>query len=397
MKKFLLLLLVLTTINANAQTFEWGTAEWNIQDGWVFNDIVDYQNTKVILTYPNPKNYKLTFLNVIAVDCDVFVDDATTPVEYRASAQASTQVDINYPFIEGHKYKIVTKGSALVQANLATYSTDTLSLNSDSYSISFSILGPELVNTIDVEGTMSLAITDQNDPITASVLDVEAIKQDLGISDISQATVYGLQKDGSYVPYEYYGPGYFDGWRDADGDYTNWGGGYNHFTGHNAYPAVYCMKINEAADSITYFFYDYWKEYDPDDSGETGGSGMGGNGKFRAPETSYNSIIWDWDNGDGTITQYTRMYRVNEGQDYKASFVITANKKYVQINATMHFVSIDDYNAHINSLSSDGKQPVATEYYSLSGARIAKPQPGLNIVKNRYNDGTTKAVKVFVK
>lgn len=396
MKKFYLLLIFsLAAFTSQAQTFQWGTAEWNIQDNWVFNDIVDYENTRVVLTYPNPANYKLTFLNVVAVACNIFVDDATEPVEFKATAQASTAVDISYPFVEGHKYRIVTTGSALVQANLATYTTDTLSMNSDSYSISFSILGPELVNTFDVEGTMSLAITDQNWDLTYSLLDVNAIKESLGISDISEATIYGLQSNGSYVPYEYYGPGYFDGWRDADGDYTLWSGGYNHFAGHNAYPAVYSIKITEDADSIYYFFYDYWKEYDPEDSGETGGSGM--QGKQRAPKTSYNSIIWDWDNGDGTITQYNRLYRVDEGKDYKGSYLIKADKKYVLINATMHFVSIDDYNAHINNLSSEGKQIVSTEYYTLSGARTSQPQHGLNIVKNRFADGSVKATKIFVK
>lgn len=397
MKKFLLLIISVIALNVNAQTFEWGTAEWNVQDGWVFNDQADFDNTGLILTFPNPAGYNLTFLNIVAVNADVFVDDSTEPKEASASAQMGTAARFSFPFVEGHKYKVVTKENLLVQANLATYTTDTLSRNFDSYTISFEIQGPELVNTINVEATMSLAITDQNDPITASEIDVEGIKKDLGISDIAEATIYGLeQTTGQYVPFEYYGPGYFDGWKDNDGDYTNWNGGWNRFAGHNAYPAVYCVKINEAADSITYFFYDYWRDYNPDEDTEIGGSGITPT-KRRVPETSYNSVVWDWDNGDGTTTKYVRNYRCNEGQDYKASFVITANKKYVQINATMHFVSIEDYLNSINSLTDDNVRVTSTEVFSLSGARIAQPQHGINIIKQRLANGSVKTTKIFVK
>ena len=45
-----------------------------------------------------------------------------------------------------------------------------------------------------------------------------------------------------------------------------------------------------------------------------------------------------------TTYKYRRNYRCDEGSDYKASFVVKANNKYVLINATLHFVSIEDYN-----------------------------------------------------
>ena len=65
--------------------------------------------------------------------------------------------------------------------------------------------------------------------------------------------------------------------------------------------------------------------------------------KRRLPDTHINRVIWDWDNGDGTTTKFTRTYRCDVGSDYKASFVVKTSEKYVLINATMHFVSEEDY------------------------------------------------------
>lgn len=400
MKKiyFLLLLIASTFSTANAQTFEWGTATWNIPDGKVYENIDEFNVDGVVLTYPNPANYTLTFLNAIGVSYDLYVDDATEPLKETASAQSSAAVSFGYPFVEGHKYKIVTTGAALVFANLATYKTDTLSLNSDSYTLSFEIKGPELVKTIDVDAKMSLAITNQEAEKTVSLIDVNEVLSALGVGSIAEANIYGLKLNGAYVTYEWYGPDYFDGWRDADGEYTSYNGGWNRLDGHNAYPAVYCIKINQACDSITYFFYDYWKEYDPNAGTEIGGGGVITPVKHRAPETSYNSVIWDWvDEGDGTTYQYTRMYRCNEGQDYKASFAIVANKKMVKINATLHFVSQEDYLTGVAALKPSDGEVVATEYYSVGGARLSSPQRGINIVKSRLADGRTVTRKVLVR
>lgn len=343
-------LLALTTAllfmvgGASAQSFEWGTATWNIQDGTVYDGVDQLNAEGIVLTYPNPTDYTLTMLNMIAVDYNLFVDDDTEPIQLTASARGVTAVNFDYGYVEGHRYKIETTGATLVQVNLATFSADTLTTDDTSYSISFVVNGPELVKTIEVEGTMALTIVDQNTQLTYSTLDTQEIAQALGIDDLSQAQVYGLNLNGSYNPYH---AEYFDGWRDADGEYTLWNGGYNTYAGHNAYPAVYCIKITPQADSIYYFFYDYWKLYDPNDPDTQEGSGV--QSRRKAPETSYHSILWEWDNGDGTTTTYTRFYRCDEGKDYKASFAIVANKRMVRIDATLHFVSQEDYAAYQNA------------------------------------------------
>ena len=350
MKKLLLTTLVAlaTTIAATAQVnFEWGTATWSIEDGHVFEDLSEVQLSGITLSYPNPSNYALTFFNMLVVPYDLYIDDATEPIQEAASVQMGTDVNFaedryTHEFVEGHTYRIVTRGAVLGQANLVTYSTDTISVNDDSYTISFSIKGPELVKTIDVEGTMALSITSQDIDLTYSLIDTKEVCGALGIADIKEAAVWGLNVNGSYNPY-YREP--FDGWRDADGEYTVWGGNAYSQLGHNAYPAVYCIKLNETCDSITYFFYDYWREYDPEEADSIGGGGIIQQAPRRAPETNYQRIIWDWDNGDGTITQYTRSFRVEEGHDYNAAFAIIANKKMVRINATLHFVSQEEYAA----------------------------------------------------
>jgi len=398
MKKNLLTLIVaLTALSVQAQSFEWGTAEWNIQDGRVYESIEEFNADPVTLTYPNPTSYTLTFFNIIAIHYDIFVDGATEPIEASSSVQQGTAVALSYDFPEGHEYRIEVKSALLAQANIATYTTDTLSTNEDHYSISFRINGPEIVQTYSAEAPMSLAITDQEWWLTYSLLDPAAICKDLGINSISEAQILGLNVNGSYnrsfLDPEY-GPEYFDGWRDADGEYTTYWGGYNFIAGHNAFPAVYCIKLNETCDSLKYYFFDSWKEYDPDDPGEVPGSGTNvkRNGPKRAPDTHYNSVVWDWENEDGSITQYTRSYRVDEGSDYPASFMVKAGKKAVQINATMHFISQEAYAEYLANVESTNfstdVHPVA--YYDISGRRLNAPRPGFNIVK--LSNG--KAIKI---
>ncbi len=392
MKQILLsLFVVLSTItSAEAQTFEWGTPTWNIEDGTTFDGIDEFNANGLILTYPNDAGFYLTFLNVLAVDYDVYIDDDTTPVQYTSSAQASTIVNFNYTFAEGHKYRIVTTGAVLVQANLATYTTDTLTTNNDSYTISFTILGPELVKSYAVEGTQAISITDQSTDLTYSLLDTGDILTQLGIDSIQQATIYGLNVNGSYNA-NYIDP--FDGWRDADGEYTTYYSGWSSILGHNAYPAVYCIKLSENADSVYYYFYDYWREYTGNDSTSVPAT--------HAPTTSYNYILWEWDNGDGTTTTYRRQYRVDEGQDYYASFAIIANKKYVTVNATLHFVSQEAYAAWLDEQEREtGVTAIQSSsdtrtigIYSANGTRQDTLHKGINII--RLSDGTTK--KIFVK
>lgn len=384
---------VFTGKPADNSVFVWGTAEWSIEDNRTFDSIEEFETAGLTLTYPNPTGYNLTFLNILAADCEVYVDGNAEAEKASFSGQAGTILTTKYGFAEGHDYKIKVISAVLAQANLATRKTDTLSINNDSYTLSFRINGPELQKTIEVEAKMSLDIIDQNETPTVSEVNVAEITAALGINDISEADMHALNPDGSYNDHM----DYYDFWHAANGEFTNYNGGYDTYAGHNAYPAVYCIKINEAADSVTYFFYDSWKEYDPNESGSIPGigadteNGSGSQSVVRAtPTTSYNSIIWDWDNGDGTTTQYKRSYRVDVDNDYKASFIFVANRKSVTVNATLHFVEgkvTGIENAKATTASGE------TEYYTIDGVRLSTPQKGINIV--READGRTH--KILVK
>lgn len=396
MKRFTLALMALITaaISLNAQTWEWGTATWNIEDGSHYASIDELNAEGITLTFPNPAGYTLTFLNLVAISYDLYVDQATQPIHAQSSAQMSTAVTLSYRFVEGHTYTLVTTAILLAQANLATYTTDTLSLCPDTYTLSFSIDGPQLVKTLEAEATQALTIINQEEEKTISTIDVDDICTSLGISTIAEADIYALNTNGSYCEKEWYGPDYFDGWRDADGELTTWYGGYNQYDRHNAYPAVYSIQLNETADTLTYYFYDYWREYDPDEEETTGGSTIA-SVKRHAPATSYHSLIVDWDNGDGTTTQYKRYYRCDEGTDYTASFLFKANQKAVRLNATLHFVSQADYSAYIAAginppTPHTSQRPAAI--YNLSGAQLPRLQKGVNILRN--TDGSTRKVLV---
>ena len=369
----------------DSSVFVWGTATWNTENNVVYNGIAEFEAASLTLSYPNPTGYALNFLNVVLVEFDLYVDGAETPIKASSSAQASSDVAISYPFVEGHDYQIVVTKAQLAQANLATYTTDTLSTNEDRYEISFSIIGPELQKTIEVEAWMSLAITNQEYTKTVSEIDPAEICAALGISDISEAEMHALRPNGSYCDYM----SYFDWWRDADGDFTPYNAGYNSVFGHNAYPAVYRIAVNEAADSVSYYFYDYWKVIDPEEGSTSGGSTL-----TRAPQTVYSNDTVNWDNGDGTFTQYRRSYRVEEGKDYVSEVMYVANMKSVVLRATLHFVSEDEWNekTSIEQPASVAAVAEAVEYYSIAGVRQAGLQKGINIV--RYADGTTRKVMV---
>lgn len=391
MRKFLLTLsALLLTLGVGAQiTFEWGTASWNINDGKVFANIEELQQEGIVLTYTNPNAYALTLLNAVSVAYDLYVDDATEAIKDTATARGNVAVEFNYPFVEGHRYKIVTTKSRLVRINLATYTDETISENNDSYSVSFTIEGPELVKTINRDAYMSLDIINQNEQLTYSLIDTTEVLSALGAKSTDELAIYGLNGNGSYNNYA--GESWYDGWRDADGEYTKYNGGWDVVAGHNAYPAVYCIKISNKADSLFYYFYDYWKLYTEEEGDTIGGSTFGGSRK-RAPQTSYNNIIWDWDNGD-SIVKYKRSYRVDEGKDYKASFAVIANKKIVIINATLHFVSQEDFATAICPKKVTMADAVAEDRYTIDGRKIGKgTRKGLNIV--RMSDGTVRKVLV---
>lgn len=369
--------------DTDPSVFTWGTATWNTADNAVYDGIEAFEAAGLTLSYPNPSGFALNFLNVLLVEFDLFVDGSTEPIKATSSAQGSTDVLISYPFVEGHQYKIVTTKAQLCQANLSTYTTDTLTTNEDSYSISFTINGPALQKTIDVEGWMSLAIVNQDYTKTISTVDVADICATLGISDISEATMHALRPNGSYCDHM----DYFDWWRDADGDFTPYNAGYNSVFGHNAYPAVYCIKVHETADTVTYYFYDYWTVIE---EGENNG---GGSIVTRAPSTVYHNDTVNWENEDGTITQYRRSYRVTEGEDYVSEVMYVANGKSVILRATLHFVSEEEWNEKTAITEAKAEATGIVEFYSISGARLDALQQGINIV--RYGDGTVR--KVFVK
>ena len=370
MKKSLLSFVVaaLATLTASAQTFEFGTATWNVEDDKVFESAEALKEEGIVLSYPNASNYTLTPLHMLSIDYDLYVDDNPEPLKLGDAGRASTSVTFSYQFVDGHKYRIVTTGAYLIQVNLATLSPDTLFSSKDVYSKSFSIKGTELVATLDVEAKMALTITDQNYWPTVSLVDTAKIISALGINSLSEAAVYGLNLNGSYN--KNFGADGFDGWRDNDGEFTTYNGGWSALLGHNAYPAVYSIKLTDKGDSVLYYFYDYWTEYDPEAEDEIGSSTS--SVRNRAPQTTYNYVIWDWENEDGTITKYKRQYRVNEGSDYKSSFVFVANGKSVLLNATLHFVSQDDYVAYLKNRSFTGTLEAGLSMPSQAGVPVGQ-------------------------
>lgn len=348
MKKNLLSLIValVTVIGAQAQevSYEWGTAQWNIDNARTFEDLDELEAAGGIqLTYPNPSGFTFTPFNVVNVDYDLYIDDAEEPVQASASGRNGEPVSFSYGWLEGHKYKIVTRGAQLVFVNIATHSTDILSSNEESYTIEFTVNGSVLVKTIEVEAYQSLAIEDQEADLTYALVPVQEIVDLLGINDISEARVTGVNPNGTYNDYF---RSYYDGWHDYNGLYTFYNGGWDPYQGRNNAAPVYSVKLSENSDSLYFFFFDRWTEYDPSTAGEEtieGGSVAPASAKRRA------SVIWDWDNGDGTVTQYTRSYRVEEGSDYKGSFAFIANKKVVQLDGILHFVSVEDYKAYLET------------------------------------------------
>lgn len=400
MKKSLLVFLALAlALGVQAKDWQWGTPTWNVTDGTVYEDAFEVSADGIILSYPNPAKYILTGMNMLTVSYNLYVDDATEPIELFASApRQTTDVIFNYNWQEGHSYRIETTGAALCQMNVATFSTDTLELNkTDSYSYSFSIKALDVVDVIDVEGTMALTIEDQTKFPTFSLIDVPSICNKLGINSIDEAELYGLNPDGSSNIFFF--DSRFDFWRDADGGLTVWGGGAGggvfEVIGHNPYPAVYCIKLNESCDSVFYYFYENWRPYSPDDPTEVPGTGT--SAKHRAPATSYNNVLWDYewidDEGQPQVTQYTRSYRVNEGEDYKGGFAIRKDKKVVLINATLHFVSQEAFAQYLETpVETIQAAPVAADgIYGLDGTPQATLKKGLNIVRK---GGEAKTVLV---
>jgi len=74
--------------------------------------------------------------------------------------------------------------------------------------------------------------------------------------------------------------------------------------------------------------------------------------------------------------------------------VIIANKKAAQINATLHFISQEDYKTVITDIAGVKiNDQTIKMIYNINGTRQNSLQKGLNIVKG--TDGSIR--KVFVK
>ena len=119
MKNFLLTLFLVLASAAGiqAQTFEWGTASWNIADGTEFDGIDEFSQKGLVLSFTNPADYALTFLNIIAVDYDLYIDGSTEAVNGFATGHGSTDVSFRLDaFAEGHQYRLVATKATLVQA-----------------------------------------------------------------------------------------------------------------------------------------------------------------------------------------------------------------------------------------------------------------------------------------
>lgn len=70
-----------------------------------------------------------------------------------------------------------------------------------------------------------------------------------------------------------------------------------------------------------------------------------------------------------------------------------ANKKSVILRATLHFVSVEEWEEKTAGIEEPAQVAAeAVEYYSIAGVRQPSLQKGINIV--RYADGTTRKVMV---
>lgn len=117
MRKSLLVFLALAlALGVQAKEWQWGKPTWNVANGRVYEDVFEVNADGIILTYPNPGKYILTGMNVLSVSYNLYVDDATEPIELYASApRQTTEVSFNYDWVEGHSYRIETTGAAMPQ------------------------------------------------------------------------------------------------------------------------------------------------------------------------------------------------------------------------------------------------------------------------------------------
>lgn len=75
---------------------------------------------------------------------------------------------------------------------------------------------------------------------------------------------------------------------------------------------------------------------------------------------------------------------------------ITATNNENKGSVTRHFTIIVTSSSGISEIAPYKNQVISEVYYNPSGVRIAAPQRGLNIIKQRKADGTTRSKKVFI-
>ena len=75
---------------------------------------------------------------------------------------------------------------------------------------------------------------------------------------------------------------------------------------------------------------------------------------------------------------------------------ITATNNENKGSVTRHFTIIVTSSSGISEIAPYQNQVISEVYYNPSGVRIAAPQRGLNIIKQRKADGTTRSKKVFI-
>ena len=98
-----------------------------------------------------------------------------------------------------------------------------------------------------------------------------------------------------------------------------------------------------------------------------------------------------------TYDSYDNTYKGEEGislMDYYYYYGGDLPSTFYSDNSCSEMVIHADAVSGISSLE-NAKEPVSTEYFDLSGRRINNADKGISIMRMKYADGTTKAVKVM--
>ena len=98
-----------------------------------------------------------------------------------------------------------------------------------------------------------------------------------------------------------------------------------------------------------------------------------------------------------TYDSYDNTYKGEEGinlMDYYYYYGGGLPSTFYTDNSCSDMVIYADAATGISSLE-NAKEPVSTEYFDLSGRRINNADKGISIMRMKYADGTTKAVKVM--